>query len=294
MQNRDQLIKAWATQTTSSKSKRYNDLVRDKTNMVVDFFTYAAKPLQAVSAEDISNWKQNLAKRGLASLTVYSYFSKLRSFLKWCVNHPDVSGIKRNPALLVNAPQATAQQPERTDLHIKDILELIGSLKDHTERSMDALRDYPLFLTFLFTTLPRAEVLDLQRKNLRIERETVTIITQYDLAGIEHKISITNSLFRKAILDYLEEYDGAIERVSSESPLWTRFDKSGKPGDKSLSSQAFGKSLRQYMAALHLDGFRLEQMRNLFKELVRKEYNHDQIHLTSDLSEADLRPNAQY
>src|SRR5688572_10037597 len=62
----------WANATTDPTSHRRRDLIRDKTNVVLSFFEFVAKPPAAVTPADVHAWQLQLERDGLAPATVYA------------------------------------------------------------------------------------------------------------------------------------------------------------------------------------------------------------------------------
>src|SRR3712207_1122679 len=62
----------WANATTDVTSGRRRDLLRDKTNLLLNFFEFVGKPPAAVTPEDVRAWQHQLEQDGLKPATVYA------------------------------------------------------------------------------------------------------------------------------------------------------------------------------------------------------------------------------
>jgi integrase len=80
---------------------------------------------------------------------------------------------------------------------------------------------------------------------------------------------VRDPLLRAALLDYLSS-SGRLSALKTDSPLWTRHDRAGKPG-AALSSHAFVKNLKRYARAAGVGDVHLHQTRHSFARIVAEE-----------------------
>lgn len=80
---------------------------------------------------------------------------------------------------------------------------------------------------------------------------------------------VRDPLLREAILDYLSSC-GREAMLKTDSPLWTRHDRAGRPG-AALTSHAFVKNLKRYARAAGVGDVHLHQTRHSFARIVAEE-----------------------
>jgi integrase/recombinase XerD len=76
-------------------------------------------------------------------------------------------------------------------------------------------------------------------------------------------------MLKEALLDYLSS-SGRLTALKTDSPLWTRHDRAGKPG-AALTSHAFVKNLKRYARDAGVGDVHLHQTRHSFARIVAEE-----------------------
>lgn len=76
-------------------------------------------------------------------------------------------------------------------------------------------------------------------------------------------------MLREALLDYLSS-SGRLTALKTDSPLWTRHDRAGRPG-AALTSHAFVKNLKRYARDAGVGDVHLHQTRHSFARIVAEE-----------------------
>jgi len=114
----------------------------------------------------------------------------------------------------------------------------------------------------------RQEVISLRGGQLKIEDDSITLTGKVkggDYVGRE----VRDPLLREALLDYLASA-GRLNALKTDSPLWTRHDRAGRPG-ATLSSHSFVKNLKQYAREAGVGDVHLHQTRHSFARIVAEE-----------------------
>ena len=74
---------------------------------------------------------------------------------------------------------------------------------------------------------------------------------------------------RSAVIDYLSA-SNRLHALKGDTPLWTRHDGAGKPGEQ-LSSHSFVRNLKRYAAAAGIKHIHLHQTRHTYARIVSEE-----------------------
>jgi integrase/recombinase XerC len=169
---------------------------------------------------------------------------------------------------LPKAPKA--YQTERVKAWTDEELQAIVEVVQKKAKSGDIVgkRDYALLLFYLVTGMRRQEVIGLRGGNLKLDEERITLTGKVkggDYVGRE----VRDPLLRRALLDYLSA-SGRLDALKTDSPLWTRHDRAGRPG-ATLSSHAFVKNLKGYAQAAGVSHVYLHQTRHSFARIVAEE-----------------------
>lgn len=262
-------IAAWADATTGSASSRRRDLLRDKRKAVEDFFTHAGKSPQDVTMIDVKTWQAELEGRGLAMSTVYARVSMVSSFYKWILERgPDElrAAIAYNPVDLARPKAPKSYQSESTKaLDDAEVVALLAHVK--SKASLAGKRDYALLVHYALTGRRSAEVLGLRWGDLNLNG---TLQVTYRVKGGEIETRIIEAeLVRETMIDYLKA-SGRLETMTDDTPLWTRHDRAGEPGEP-LRSQCFARNLKRYAAEAGLSAFHLHQLRHTFARITGDE-----------------------
>lgn len=169
---------------------------------------------------------------------------------------------------LPKAPKA--YQTESVKAWTDEELRAIVNVVNEKAESGDIVgkRDYALLLFYLTTGMRRQEVIGLRGGNLKIEDDAITLAGKVkggDYVGRQ----VRDPLLREALLDYLAS-SGRLSALKTDSPLWTRHDRAGKPG-AALSSHAFVKNLKRYARKAGIGDVHLHQTRHSFARIVAEE-----------------------
>ena len=256
-------LDAWAEATTDATSRRRADLLRDKRRTVIDFFQFTDKPPEAIRPRDVQAWREELERRGLQPATVYAAVSKVSSFYRWARKIEGLAeALPINP---VNGARPKAPKPYQSEstksLNDEELDALIAVVKAKSDGgSIVGKRDYAILLHYVLTGRRRAEVIGLRWGNLKTNG---TMIVSYRVKGgrVETR-EVRSALVNAAMIDYLEA-SGRLEALTDDTPIWTRHDRAGEPGE-ALTSHAFVKNLKRYAAEAGLPSFHLHQLRHTF------------------------------
>ncbi|MCL4294111.1 MAG: tyrosine-type recombinase/integrase [Anaerolineae bacterium] len=261
------VVSLWADHVTDANTPRRLDILRDKSNAVLDFFSFTGKAPAEVTPLDVKTWQAELEARGLAPATVYTRVSRVSSFYKWAIEHEQAT---HNPVTLPRPKRAKPYQTEATQALADDeIIALLRVVKTKAD-SGDIVRkrDYALLLLYLTTGMRRREVIQLSWGDVKIN-DIITLATK--VKGDEYiSREVSNPSVKAALLDYLES-SGRLAEMSPDSPLWTAHDTSGKNTGKSLTSHGFVYNLKRYAEQAGLGDIHLHQTRHTFALMVSEE-----------------------
>jgi integrase len=208
---------------------------------------------------------------GLKANTVYARVCFLSSFFEWAMRETSLrEQVGSNPARLALPKAPKAYQTESvkawTDEELQSIVEAVRSKA--AAGDVVGKRDYALLLFYLVTGMRRQEVISLRGGNIKIEEDAITITGKVkggDYVGRE----VRDPLQRVVLLDYLSSV-GRLAALKTDSPLWTRHDRAGRPG-AALTSHAFVKNLKRYARAAGVGDVHLHQTRHSFARIVAEE-----------------------
>ena len=267
----DSAVSMWAKSTTRA-GKRLNDLLRDKSRIVQNFFAFAGKSPQYVTPNDVSAWLDELRAHGIpttnaagelvdgapfSAASVYAAASRVSSFYKWLAKDERLKGIS-NPVELArpNAPRAYEGSQALSD---DELAALLGVVKAKAEAGeLVALRDYAMLQFYLNTAHRREEVNRLKWKDLK---RNGVLQVEFKLKGGEREWEEVDLVVWDALVDYLRAAS-RLDAMTPDSPLWTAHDRSGKSTGSPLSSHSFSKNLKAYAAAAGLDAIHVHQLRH--------------------------------
>lgn len=249
-------LRLWAEASTAPSTERREELWGYKQRVVASFFSFAGKSPGEVSALDVEAWRDRLSRSkpeglGLRANTVYTRGCFLSSFFEWATRDSSLRAyITSNPARLALPKAPKAYQTESvkawTDEQLQTIVEAVRAKAAAGE--IVGKRDYALLLFYLVTGMRRQEVVSLRGGDIRID-EYITLTGKVkggDYVGRE----VRDPLLREAILDYLSSC-GREGVLKTDSPLWTRHDRAGRPGDGAHLAR-----LRQEPEAVRARGWR--------------------------------------
>lgn len=264
-------IALWADATTDATSSRRLDLLRDKQRAVGDFFIFVGKHPADVTPLDVKAWQAALEAHGLKPATVYWKISRLSSFYTWAMAAPELQEVIRdNPARLARPKAPKAYQTESAkSLEDDQLLALIETVRNRAEKGdIVGQRDYALLLLYVLTGMRRQEIISLQGTDIRLKADCMVILAKTkggDYVGRE----VREPRARQALMAYLQAC-GRIHALKTASPIWTRHDRAGQPGEQ-LTSHAFVKNLQKYAKQAEIDHINLHQTRHTFARMVAED-----------------------
>jgi integrase len=263
-------VALWADARTDPASDRRLDLLRDKRIAVSDFFAHVGKHPARVTPLDVKTWQAELEAQGLAPATVYAKISRVSSFYKWAMESAELAQVIRsNPVKLARPKAPRAYQTEGTQaLDDDDVRALVRVIKTRADSgSIVGKRDLAMLLLYLLTGMRRREVAQLCWGNVKVN-DIITLTSEVK-GGDYMAREVVDSAARDALVEYLRA-SGRLGGMNADSPLWTRHDRAGNPGDP-LTSHAFVKNLKRYAREAGIADIHLHQIRHTFARIVAEE-----------------------
>jgi len=265
------LVAAWAAATTGRNSRRYDDLIRDKTNALLGgtenaaapgFFTFIKKPVERVRDADVRAWVMELQKSGLAPATVYARVSRLSSFYDYLLAN-DHADVKANPAKDARpaAPSAYGTKAARP-LQQADIERLLAVVTERAQSdgtgALSAKRDLALLRFYFGTGARRAEIIRLRWEDVTFDGPDVLVTASQPPARVPGG--------RAPLVAYLRASDRWDEVTTAPAlpptaPLWLRHDRAAK-GREAVTSHGFVYMLKKYAKAAGIPAIHLNQARH--------------------------------
>src|SRR5947209_167167 len=259
-------LRLWAEASTAPSTERRGEIQGYKQNVVSLFFSFVGQHKGAIAALVVESWRDWLARPkpvglGLKASTVYARVCFLSSFFEWAMREPSLrEQIGSNPARLALPKAPKAYQTESvkawTDEELQSIVEAVRAKA--VAGDIVGKRDYALLLFYLVTGMRRQEVISLRGGQVKLDEEAITLTGKVkggDYVGRE----VRDPLLREALLDYLCSA-GRLAALKTDSPLWTRHDRAGRPG-AALTSHAFVKNLKRYAQEADVGDVRSEERR---------------------------------
>jgi integrase len=265
-------LRLWSEASTAPSTERREELQGYKQKAVNSFFIFINKSPGEVSPLDVESWRKSLESAGLKPSTVYARVCFLSSFFEWALRRdPSLrEHLGNNPARLALPKAPKAYQTESvkawTDEELRAIVRVVSEKAGRGE--VVGKRDYALLLFYLTTGMRRQEVIGLRGGDLKLDDDSITLTGKVkggDYVGRE----VRDPLLRAALLDYLA-VAGRLTALRTDSPLWTRHDRAGKPG-AALTSHAFVKNLKRYAKEAGVGDVHLHQTRHSFARIVAEE-----------------------
>jgi integrase len=269
-------LRLWGEASTAPSTERREEVQGYKRRVVSSFFAFVGKTPGEISALDVEAWRDWLARAkpeglGLKANTVYARVCFLSSFFEWAMREPSLRGqIGSNPARLALPKAPKAYQTESvkawTDEELQSIVRVVS--EKAAWGNIVGKRDYALLLFYLTTGMRRQEIISLRGGQIRLDDDSVTLTGKVkggDYVGRE----VRDPMLREALLDYLSS-SGRLSVLKTNSPLWTRHDRAGRPG-AALSSYSFVKNLKCYAREAGMGDMHLHQTRHSFARIVAEE-----------------------
>jgi site-specific recombinase XerD len=261
----------WANASTDVDSSRRRDLLRDKRNAVIAFFQNSGKRPSDVGPMDVKSWQASLEAQGLKAATVYSRISRLSSFYEWAMKDQALSQIIRgNPVSLARPKALPAYQSESTrSLDDQQLRALLSTVRAKAvSGDVIAKRDFALLLFYVLTGMRRSEVISLQGDDVDVKQDKLIIRCKVK-GGDYVALELREPLVMSALQDYLTTCN-RLHTLATGSPLWTRHDRAGKPGE-ALTSHAFVKNLKRYALEAGISKIHLHQIRHTYARIISEE-----------------------
>lgn len=264
-------LSLWADSTTHISSLRREELIHDKISAVLSFFTHIRKHPSEVNPLDVRSWQGVLEAQGLKPSTIYARISRLSSFYEWAMRDAKLGiVISSNPVRLARPKAPRAYQTESvrslTDAQTRALITFVRSKAD--KGNIIAKRDYALLLFYLITGMRRSEIINLRGRNLE-QREGILILRSKIKGSDYVEREVRDLTVQEALIDYLSA-SGRMKALKTDSPLWTRHDRAGKPG-ATLTSHAFAHNLKVYAREVKIDKIHIHQMRHTYARIVADE-----------------------
>jgi integrase len=147
----------------------------------------------------------------------------------------------------------------------EEVQQLVKAVRRRAlEDDLVGKRDYALLLLYLATGLRRNEANSLREKDVHLDE---TLILAYRAKGGDYRSrEVKEPQVKEALLDYLAA-GARMHALKTDSPLWTRHDRAGQPGE-ALSSHCFMKNLKKYAKEAGVKDFHLHRTRHTFARIV--------------------------
>jgi site-specific recombinase XerD len=259
-------VSLWASATTS-ESERRHDLLRDKQRIVLSFFQHTKKLPSEVEPSDVQGWLRDLEGKGAKPNTTYQHACLLSSFYSWAIRDPEIGQrLRGNPARLARPKAPKPYQTESVKaMSDEEVQALVGTVRRRAlEGELVGKRDYALLLMYLATGLRRQEIISLRGKDVHADE---TLILAYRAKGGDYRSrEVREPQVKEALLDYLSSAE-RMHALRTDSPLWTRHDRAGQPGE-ALSSHCLVKNLKKYAREAGVKDFHLHRTRHTFARIV--------------------------
>jgi site-specific recombinase XerD len=284
----------WANATTSTDTPRRHDLIRDKTNALLQFFAWIGKPPVAIRPEDVRAWQAHLEAKGRAAATIYALISRISSFYEWAMQEPTLHhAIHTNPVRLARPKAPQPYQSEQTkalsDEEVQALLDAIRARFRHKDPMIRivARRDYALLLLYLLSGRRRAEIIRLRWRDVQLRPSGELIIETRIKGGTFRTQEIADPSAQHALLAYLKE-SGRLATIQPDDPLWIAHDRAQvtEPGHRKhshhpanaprqpgqpLTSHRFVSMLQKYAKAAGLKRIHLHQTRHTYASMISEE-----------------------
>ena len=152
-------------------SRKSGNTRRSYRRSLQEFLAYSGKMPWDVNKSDLQRWVDSLRTQGLTKETVNLKVAAISSFYSYCMNdyemtHPDgrVSGLTDyNPAAAKSLRAKVVPYGKAVYLGVHETRALLGAIRQDT---VQGLRDYALFTTYIYTARRNTEIRVLQWKHI--------------------------------------------------------------------------------------------------------------------------------
>ena len=260
-------IEVLASASTSTATRRRDELIRKKSRVVQNFFGEVGCDPGQVSPADVQEWCDRMRRDGRSPATIYTRVSFLSSFYAWAQRE---LGIRTNPALLARPRAPKPYQTEATKSWTDEELHRITSVISSRAAggSLVAKRDLALLLMYTSTGLRREEVIGFRGRDVQITEEGL-IIGGRVKGGRYRAREVRDAETKAALIDYLTAA-GRLHVLKTDAPVWTRHDHPKLAGEP-LTSHAFVRNLKLYAKEAGIEHVHLHQTRHTFGRIVAEE-----------------------
>jgi len=264
-------IALWAQSNTRPETFERDYKLQDKVAAVRAFFAFSKKHPGEVTPVNVASWRHHLESLGQKPATIYARLSRLSSFYRWLMSHPQLSAhIQSNPVLQARPRYPRPYQSESvkawSDAEMNALLGVVKAKAD--AGSIIGKRDYALLLFYLLTGLRRNEVISLRGKDL--QRNDGQLLIRYRRKGGKFVArEIADESLWAALEDYLRSAK-RMEVLRTDGPLWTRHDRAGRPG-AAMNSRSFANNLQAYGLSAGIEHLHLHQTRHTYARIVAEE-----------------------
>jgi integrase/recombinase XerC len=178
--------------------------------------------------------------------------------------------IKNNPIRLARPRAPKAYQTESSKaLNDVQLRTLVGVVRRRAKAGdIVAKRDLAILLFFLATGMHRSEVINLRGGDLEYTDDVLVVrgkVKGGDYVGRE----VRDLNVRAALVDYLGSCD-RMKALDTDSPLWTRHDRAGRPGAQ-LISHAFAHNLKRYALEAGIEKIHVHQTRHTYARMIAED-----------------------
>ena len=142
--------------------------------------------------------------------------------------------VRRNPAWLARPKAHKAYQTESVKaLSDEEVGALVSAMRRRAQAGeMVGKRDYALLLLYSATGLGRQEAIGLRGRDVHVGE---TPVPEYRATGGGCRSrEVREPQVKEALLDYLAAA-GRMHALKTDTPLWTRHDRAGRPGEGIVS-----------------------------------------------------------
>lgn len=183
------------------------------------FITFAADcPIRAINEALVKAYKRDLMSR-VAAGTARQNLTVVRAFCSWCVSE---QYLDYNPALAVPHPRVTPPDPD--PLSRAGIADLLAALdKPQFSHKYTRNRNRRAVCLMLYAGLRLGEVSKLERRDIDLDRRTITVRREVAKGGMPRVVPVGDELATE------------LESIRSYRPTWAIVDHGDVPGKQGKS-----------------------------------------------------------